>query len=121
MTDTVYDDTWISLGVGVGYGPSYDGSDDYVAFPAPIVQGRVAGIGIQPRPAGLGVDEGAAEQDVLAYRGVAVVARRVEKFDRALERLGQLVGEMAPRLDHARLEAAQAEGASKGRRRKAKA
>lgn len=56
MTDTVYDDTWISLGIGVGYGPSYDGSDDYVAFPAPIIQGRVAGIGIQPRPAGLALD-----------------------------------------------------------------
>lgn len=54
--DTVYDDTWLSLGVGVGYGPSYDGSDDYVAFPAPIVQGKVAGIGIQPRPAGLALD-----------------------------------------------------------------
>ena len=56
MGDTVYDDTWLSLGVGVGYGPSYDGSDDYVAFPAPIIQGRVAGIGIQPRPAGLALD-----------------------------------------------------------------
>ena len=56
MSDTVYDDTWLSLGVGVGYGPSYDGSDDYVAFPAPIIQGRVAGIGIQPRPAGLALD-----------------------------------------------------------------
>ena len=54
--DTVYDDTWLSVGVGVGYGPSYDGSDDYVAFPAPIVQGKVAGIGIQPRPAGLALD-----------------------------------------------------------------
>ncbi|GGD88588.1 hypothetical protein GCM10011515_05330 [Tsuneonella deserti] len=56
MSDTVYDDTWLSLGVGVGYGPSYDGSDDYAVFPAPIVQGRVAGIGIQPRPAGLALD-----------------------------------------------------------------
>ena len=55
-SDTVYDETWLSLGVGVGYGPSYDGSDDYVAFPAPIVQGRVAGIGIQPRPAGIALD-----------------------------------------------------------------
>jgi MipA family protein len=54
--DTVYDDTWLSVGVGVGYGPSYDGSDDYVAFPLPIVQGRVAGIAIQPRPAGLALD-----------------------------------------------------------------
>jgi len=54
--DTVYDDTWLSIGAGVGYGPSYDGSDDYVFFPAPIIQGRVAGIGIQPRPAGLALD-----------------------------------------------------------------
>ena len=56
MRDTVYDDTWLSIGAGVGYGPSYDGSDEYVAFPAPIIQGRVAGIGIQPRPAGLALD-----------------------------------------------------------------
>ncbi|MFA9200872.1 MAG: MipA/OmpV family protein [Cypionkella sp.] len=54
--DSVYDDTWISLGVGAGYGPSYDGSDDYALFPAPIIQGRIAGIGIQPRPAGLALD-----------------------------------------------------------------
>jgi len=54
--DTIYDDTWLSIGAGVGYGPSYDGSDDYVFFPAPIIQGRVAGIGIQPRPAGLALD-----------------------------------------------------------------
>lgn len=56
MANSVYDDTWLSIGAGVGYGPSYDGSDDYVAFPAPIIQGRVAGIGIQPRPAGIALD-----------------------------------------------------------------
>lgn len=54
--DTVYDDTWLSLGIGVGYGPSYDGSDDYVAYPAPLIQGRIAGVGIQPRPAGIALD-----------------------------------------------------------------
>ncbi|MGB5779726.1 MipA/OmpV family protein [Allopontixanthobacter sediminis] len=54
--ETVYDDNWISLGVGAGLGPSYSGSDDYVLFPAPIVQGKVAGIGISPRPAGLALD-----------------------------------------------------------------
>lgn len=54
--DTVYDDTWLSIGAGVGYGPSYDGSDDYVVYPAPLLQGRIAGIGIQPRPAGLALD-----------------------------------------------------------------
>ncbi len=56
LSDTVYDDTWLSIGAGVGYGPSYDGSDDYVAFPAPIIQGRIAGVGIQPRPAGIALD-----------------------------------------------------------------
>ena len=54
--DTVYDDTWLSIGAGIGYGPSYDGSDDYVAYPTPLIQGRVAGIGIQPRPAGIAFD-----------------------------------------------------------------
>jgi outer membrane scaffolding protein for murein synthesis (MipA/OmpV family) len=54
--DTVYDDTWLSIGIGVGYGPSYDGSNDYVVYPAPLIQGRVAGVGIQPRPAGIALD-----------------------------------------------------------------
>ena len=54
--ETVFDDNWLSVGVGAGLGPSYDGSDDYVVFPAPIVQGKLGGIGISPRPAGLALD-----------------------------------------------------------------
>lgn len=54
--DTVFDDNWLSIGVGVGVGPSYDGSDDYVLFPAPLVQGKLGGVGISPRPAGLALD-----------------------------------------------------------------
>ena len=54
--ETVYDDTWISIGIGAGLGPSYSGSDDYVLFPAPLVQGKIGGIGIAPRPAGLALD-----------------------------------------------------------------
>jgi len=53
---TVYDGDYLSVGIGVGYGPSYDGSDDYVLFPAPIVQGSLGGIGINPRAAGLALD-----------------------------------------------------------------
>lgn len=56
MDDSVFDDNWLSIGVGVGIGPSYDGSDDYVLFPAPIVQGKLGGVGISPRPAGLALD-----------------------------------------------------------------
>lgn len=53
---TVYDGDYLSVGAGVGYGPTYDGSDDYTLFPAPIVQGSLGGIKINPRAAGLAVD-----------------------------------------------------------------
>jgi outer membrane protein len=46
----------LTLGVGLVYGPSYDGSDDYVASPIPVLQGSLAGIAIAPRPAGLALD-----------------------------------------------------------------
>ena len=53
---SVYDGDWVSVGAGVGYAPSYDGSDDYVIFPAPLIQGQVGPVGINPRPAGLALD-----------------------------------------------------------------
>ncbi|MXO91889.1 MipA/OmpV family protein [Pontixanthobacter aquaemixtae] len=54
--DSVFDDTWISIGFGAAYSPSYTGSDDYVVSPLPVVQGSVAGVDISPRPAGLALD-----------------------------------------------------------------
>jgi outer membrane scaffolding protein for murein synthesis (MipA/OmpV family) len=54
--DTVFDDNWLSLGVGAVYGPSYRGSDDYTVFPLPVAQGKLAGIAIAPRRAGLAFD-----------------------------------------------------------------
>ncbi|MDN3646380.1 MipA/OmpV family protein [Pontixanthobacter aestiaquae] len=54
--DSVFDDTWINIGFGVAYSPSYTGSDDYVFNPLPVVQGSVAGVDISPRPAGLALD-----------------------------------------------------------------
>ena len=50
------DGDWIQLGVGVAYSADYDGSDDYKAFPLPLIQGSLGGIGIQPRPAGVALD-----------------------------------------------------------------
>ena len=56
MDGTVFDGDWLSLGAGVAYGPSYDGSDDYVISPLPVVQGSFAGVAINPRPGGLALD-----------------------------------------------------------------
>lgn len=52
----VFEGDRLTVGVGVIYGPSYDGSDDYVASPAPVVQGRLRGVDIAPRPGGLALD-----------------------------------------------------------------
>lgn len=53
---TVFEGDWIQLGVGLGFGPDYDGSDDYEAFPLPLIQGNVGGVAIRPRPAGAALD-----------------------------------------------------------------
>ena len=54
--DSVFDDTWINIGFGVAFSPSYSGSNDYVFSPLPVVQGSVNGVDISPRPAGLAFD-----------------------------------------------------------------
>lgn len=46
----------ITVGVGAIYGPSYDGSDDYVVSPVPVLQGRLVGVDIAPRPGGVALD-----------------------------------------------------------------
>ena len=54
--ETVFDGDFLSVGIGVGYNASYSGSDDYAVNVLPIVQASVAGIKINPRPAGLAID-----------------------------------------------------------------
>lgn len=52
----VFDDTWVSLGIGAGLVPSYSGSDDYRLFPFPLIVGRVGGVGFSPNGPGLTLD-----------------------------------------------------------------
>ena len=52
----VFDETWATVGLGVGLVPSYAGSNDYIAFPLPLIVGRVGGIGIRPNGPGLTLD-----------------------------------------------------------------
>lgn len=53
---TVFDGDWLTLGIGAAYNASYDGSDDYVISPLPFLQGKLGGVSINPRAAGLALD-----------------------------------------------------------------
>lgn len=53
---TVFDGDWLTVGIGAAYTASYDGSDDYVFTPLPLVQGRLGGVSINPRAAGVALD-----------------------------------------------------------------
>lgn len=54
--DSALDGDYLTVGVGAIYGPSYEGSDDYVVTPVPVVQGRLKGVEITPRPGGAALD-----------------------------------------------------------------
>ena len=94
MEDTVYSGDYLSVGIGVAVSPSYRGSDDYVFSPAPIVQGSVGGVDINPRAAGLSLDflpdpdEGVGFDLGIAARLRSDRATQIE--DTVVESLGEL-------------------------------
>lgn len=74
----VFAGDWLTVGIGAGYGPSYDGSDDYVLFPAPIAQGSVSGFDFGARGPGLYVDliaDGNSDNNVKFLAGPLVRVR----------------------------------------------
>lgn len=54
--ETVFDGDHLTIGAGVGYSPSYEGSDNYVVSVLPLVQGKLGGVVISPRPGGVALD-----------------------------------------------------------------
>ncbi|MCJ2179762.1 MipA/OmpV family protein [Novosphingobium album (ex Hu et al. 2023)] len=54
--ENVFDGEHLTVGLGGYYGPSYDGSDDYVFSPFPVIQGKIHGIKITPRLGGVALD-----------------------------------------------------------------
>jgi outer membrane scaffolding protein for murein synthesis (MipA/OmpV family) len=53
---SILDGNYLTIGGGAIYGSSYEGSNDYVVFPTPGLQGRVAGVSINPRSGGVALD-----------------------------------------------------------------
>lgn len=92
--ESVFDDTWVSIGFGLAYSPSYTGSDDYVLSPLPVVQGKVAGVAIAPRPAGLALDFIADPEDGPGLSFGPAIRLRNDRADQIEDPTVKLAGEL---------------------------
>lgn len=99
MDNSVFDDTWVSIGVGVGYNPSYTGSDDYVFTPLPIIQGSVGGVDIQPRPAGFALNFLDGNDDGPSFQLGPSVRLRNDRVDQIEDPVVELAGELDRALE----------------------
>lgn len=93
--ETVFDGDYVTLGAGVAVGPSYDGSDNYVISPLPVILGSVAGIDFEPRGPGLALDfipdkDGAKIDFILGPVGRARFNRNNSIKDDVVRNLGEL-------------------------------
>ena len=95
QADTVFDGDYLTVGVGGFYGPSYEGSDDYILFPAPVIQGNLKGVAITPRTGGVALDFIPDAKDAKVGFSLGPVANirrdRVTRIkDPVVRRLGKL-------------------------------
>lgn len=56
VESSVFDGDYVTAGIGVALGPSYEGSDDYTVSPLPVVLGSFGGVDFQPRGPGIALD-----------------------------------------------------------------
>ncbi|MBO9499757.1 MAG: MipA/OmpV family protein [Novosphingobium sp.] len=110
---TVFDGDWIGIGGAAVYMPSYNGSDDYVLTPIPMVQGSLGGVAINPREGGVVLDFIKDPQDGIglsfgpsvrlrANRATQIkdpVVESLGKRKRALE-VGPNLGFTVPKIFH---------------------
>ncbi|WP_373486939.1 MipA/OmpV family protein, partial [Blastomonas sp.] len=88
-------DFYMTVGLGAGFVPSYEGSDQYVLFPAPVLQGSYKGYAFATRGPGLFVDlvKDPLFPKVEYIAGPLIRARfdrNVRIRDDVVERLGKL-------------------------------
>ncbi len=67
----------LTIGIGGGVGPSYDGSDNYRFIPGGLLQGRVSGFDFAVRGPGIGIDlvRGSQSDSVNIIAGPVIQAR----------------------------------------------
>ncbi|HSQ96712.1 MAG TPA: MipA/OmpV family protein [Croceibacterium sp.] len=91
---SIFDGDYLSVGVGVGYEPSYIGSNDYIFYPTGIAQGSFHGIGLVSRTNGVALDfipnrPGKVGLD-LGIAGDVRLNRTQKAHDPVVDRLGTL-------------------------------
>ena len=92
----VFAGDWVMVGVGAGYHPSYDGSDDYVLFPMPNAQGSVGGIEFGARGPGLYADliaDGHSDNNVKFLLG-PLVRVRMDRHSNVKDPIVRLLGKV---------------------------
>lgn len=94
---TAYDGDYLTIGAGAVYGPSYEGSDDYIIYPGGALNGSLGGVSFQTRGLGLAVDIAPdadnAKVGFIAGPTVQVNLNRTNDSDiedARVERLGEL-------------------------------
>lgn len=100
---SVFDDNWLTVGIGAGLVPTYAGSDNYFVFPLPLIVGRVGGVGLRPSAAGLTLDFLSPQPTVLSRKKKPIVSLGPTfrfRNDRAVDS-GDVVVDAAGRLDNA--------------------
>lgn len=99
FTKPVFDQTWATVGIGVGLVPSYAGSDDYIAFPLPLIVGRIGGVGISPNGPGFVLDLNPGKPGLAPQKGARIAFgpafrfrndRNVQIKDAVVARAGEL-------------------------------
>ncbi|BDI61887.1 MipA/OmpV family protein [Qipengyuania nanhaisediminis] len=94
LDDTVFDENWVTVGVGVGLGASYSGSDDYVVNPLPLVRGRLGPVRLAPRPGGLALDFLPKSRDGVNFELGPVVRLRNDRATQIEDEVVKLAGEL---------------------------
>ncbi len=98
----VFDETWATIGLGAAMVPSYAGSNDTIAFPLPLIVGRVGGVGISPNGPGFVLDVNSPKPSFAPRKGPRIAFGPAFRFrnDRA-NRIGDEVVARAGKLDSA--------------------
>jgi len=91
---TVYDGDWVTVGAGAVYSPSYDGSDDYVLFPIPMVMGQIGPVSIAPRAGGVAFDFIEDPDEGVAFDLGVVVGLNSNRANRIEDPVVEAAGEL---------------------------